>query len=186
MTKSGEKVTTADEWWKVRRPEIVEDFDREIYGRVPAVTPKVTWEVTETTNETKFDIPVVTKKLVGHVDNSACPAITVDIQLTLTTPADAKGPVPVVMELSFGFRGGRCRRSADRRGAPPDAYCRTGTQPGSSKCLEKGLGLRELLSRTAFRRITAPASRKESSGSANKGQPRAVDDWGALRAGLGA
>ena len=28
-------------WWNKRRPEIVEDFDREIYGRVPKVMPKV-------------------------------------------------------------------------------------------------------------------------------------------------
>src|ERR1700734_2515094 len=29
VSKSGKKITTADEWWKVRRPEIAEDFDRE-------------------------------------------------------------------------------------------------------------------------------------------------------------
>jgi hypothetical protein len=28
--KNGKKVTTADVWWKQRRPEIVEDFDREV------------------------------------------------------------------------------------------------------------------------------------------------------------
>src|SRR5215469_9383589 len=33
--KNGSKVTTAELWWTKRRPEIVEDFDREIYGRVP-------------------------------------------------------------------------------------------------------------------------------------------------------
>ena len=53
----------------------------------------MTWEVTGTTEEKVGDVPVVTKKLVGHVDNSKCPQIKVDIQLTLTTPADAKGPV---------------------------------------------------------------------------------------------
>ena len=34
--KNGEKVTTPEMWWKRRRPEIVEDYDREVYGRVPA------------------------------------------------------------------------------------------------------------------------------------------------------
>ncbi len=33
--KNGKKVTTAEMWWKQRRPEIVEDFEREVYGRVP-------------------------------------------------------------------------------------------------------------------------------------------------------
>ncbi len=99
--KNGQKVTTPEIWWKQRRPEIVEDFDREVYGRVPANVPRVTWEVIETTEGTDANIPVVTKKLVGHVDNSACPAIAVDIQLTLTTPAQATGPVPVMMEFGF-------------------------------------------------------------------------------------
>src|ERR1700726_813025 len=57
--KNGQKVTTAGTWWKQRRPEIVEDFDREIYGRVPKDTPKVKWEVTATTKETVGDVPVV-------------------------------------------------------------------------------------------------------------------------------
>ena len=39
VLKNGKKVTTAKMWWDQRRPEIVEDFDREIYGRVPKVTP---------------------------------------------------------------------------------------------------------------------------------------------------
>ena len=45
---SGRKATSARAWWDTRRPEIVEDFDREIYGRVPKDTPAVTWSVTET------------------------------------------------------------------------------------------------------------------------------------------
>ena len=98
---SGTKVQTTDQWWKLRRPEIVEDFDREVYGRVPAKTPKVNWEVISTTRETAGEVPVVTKKLVGHVDNSAYRAVRVDIQLTLSTPANATGPVPVIMEFGL-------------------------------------------------------------------------------------
>src|SRR5215472_7633755 len=44
--KNGKKVTTARMWWKQRRPEIVEDFEREVYGRVPKNVPKVTWTIT--------------------------------------------------------------------------------------------------------------------------------------------
>ena len=73
VLKNGKKVTSARIWCQQRRPEIVEDFDREVYGRVPKNAPKVTWEVT-TTKETKFDTPVITKQLIGHVDNSALPA----------------------------------------------------------------------------------------------------------------
>src|ERR1051325_3564386 len=81
VLNNGKKVTTAEMWWDRRRPEIVELFDREIYGRVPEVTPEVNWEVIKTTNETNGDVPVITKLLLGHVDNSGDPDIKVDIQL---------------------------------------------------------------------------------------------------------
>jgi hypothetical protein len=40
VLKNGQKVTTAEMWWHERRPEIVEDFDREIYGAFPRKHPK--------------------------------------------------------------------------------------------------------------------------------------------------
>jgi hypothetical protein len=67
----------------------------------PANLPKVTWEVVSTTPEKNGDVAVITKRLLGHVDNSIDPAIKVDIDLTLTTPANATGPVPVMMEFGF-------------------------------------------------------------------------------------
>ena len=51
-------------WWKQRRPEIVEDFDHEVYGRVPKNVPNVTWEVTSITRTNNGGVPVITKKLV--------------------------------------------------------------------------------------------------------------------------
>jgi len=101
--KNGQKVTTAAEWWHVRRPEIVEEFEREVYGRVPANVPKVTWTVKVVDKERIGFNPVIAKEVNGHVDNSGCPLIDVDIRMTLVTPADAKGPVPVLM--MFGRSG---------------------------------------------------------------------------------
>lgn len=74
----GTSVTCADQWPK-RRAEILEDFEREVYGRIPKNVPKVTWEVTNTTKGTSGDVPTVTKTLVGHVDNSADPEIKVNM-----------------------------------------------------------------------------------------------------------
>src|SRR5439155_915255 len=91
--KNGKKVTTAEMWWKERRPEIVADFESEVVGRVPKNVPKVTWTITtQATDRVVGEIPVLAKQLVGRVDNSACPSIAVDIQMTLVTPAKAKGP----------------------------------------------------------------------------------------------
>src|SRR5215470_1545209 len=98
----GSKVKTAAQWRK-RRAEIVELFDREVYGRRPKNIPKVTWTVARTTEGQTGGVAVVTKQLVGRVDNSAYPALNVTILATLTTPKSATGPVPVV--LMFGNGG---------------------------------------------------------------------------------
>jgi hypothetical protein len=95
--KNGQKVTTAEQWWKQRRPEIVEDMDREVYGRVPKNVPKVTWTVKVTDREMVGRTPVIAKHVIGHVDNSSYPLIDVNIDMVLVTPANAKGPVPVLM-----------------------------------------------------------------------------------------
>ena len=84
-------------WWKQRRPEIVEDMEREIYGRLPKKIPAVKWTVVISEREMVGRMPVIAKQLVGHVDNSEYPAIDVNISMTVVTPADAKGPVPVLM-----------------------------------------------------------------------------------------
>src|SRR5262245_2371292 len=104
--KSGERVTTPETWWKLRRPEIVEDFEREVVGRVPPTVPKVTWTVTETRETTVAGKPVIEKQLQGRVVNSLCPSIEVNIAMTLGTPKDAKQKVPVLMMFGgFGFGG---------------------------------------------------------------------------------
>ena len=170
--KNGQKVTTAEMWWQRRRPEIVEDFDREIYGRVPKDVPPVKWEVTDTREETDANIPVVTKKLVGHVDNSSYPPITVDIQLTLTTPAKAAGPVPVMMEFGFLFGPGGPR--GPRLGGP-------GGPTWQQQVLAKSWGY-AILSPNSIQADNGAGLTTGIIGLVNKGQPRKPDDWGALRA----
>jgi hypothetical protein len=176
--KNGKRVTSARMWWDQRRPEIVEDFDREIYGRVPKNVPKVKWEVANTANETVGDIPIVTKTLVGRVDNSADPEITVDIQLSLSTPANAKGPVPVIMVFGGGPGG------AGRGGPPAVSQAQQGAEPGPSwqaQALAKGWGFASL-NPASIQADNGAGLRKGIIGLVNKGQPRKPDDWGALRA----
>jgi hypothetical protein len=81
--------------------------------------------VASTTPSTNGDVAVITKQLVGHVDNSAYPLVTIDIQATLTTPANATGPVPVIMPFGGGFGGAR---PADRN----DARSSTATSRSAS------------------------------------------------------
>jgi hypothetical protein len=97
MLGNGKPVTTPTIWWEKRRPEIVEDFEREVYGRVPAQIPGVSWTAKIVEREFLGFTPVIAKQLEGHVDNSACPQIDVTIKMTLVLPANAKGPVPLLM-----------------------------------------------------------------------------------------
>jgi hypothetical protein len=90
-------------WWDKRRPELVEMFEKEVYGRVPQNLPKVTWAVTAIDHEFIGFSPVIAKDLVGEVDNSSCPSIKVKIHMTIVTPVRATGPVPVLM--MFGRAG---------------------------------------------------------------------------------
>jgi hypothetical protein len=89
--KNGGQVTSPEMWWNQRRPEIVEDFEREVYGRVPKNVPKVTWTVVETRETTAGEMPVVEKQLQGHVDNSSCPSIEVNIRAGQFPAAEANG-----------------------------------------------------------------------------------------------
>jgi hypothetical protein len=175
VLKNGKKVTTAGVWWKQRRPEIVEDFDREVYGRVPKDIPKVKWEVTRSRKHKVGEHQVVTKQLVGHVDNSSYPHISVDIRLTLATPANARGPVPVIMEFGvpgfgfgFGGEGPTWQEQVLARGwgyailVPGTIQADTGGRVGPGG---------------AYEGLTTGII-----GLCNKGQSRQADDWGALRA----
>lgn len=175
VMNNGKLVTSDKEWWKKRRPQIVELFDENILGRDPKVIPPVHWYVVSTTQEKNGDVAIVTKKLDGHVDNSVCPAIKVDIQLTLSTPADAKGPVPVIMQLDFPPEvmaaiakrfpemvkpnGPTWQQQVLAHGWGYASYIPTSVQPDNGAGLTEGI-----------------------IGLVNKGQPRSLDDWGALKA----
>lgn len=96
-TKDGRKVTTPEMWWRQRRPEVVENLEREVYGRLPQKIPAVHWTVKIQEREFVGRIPVIAKQLVGRVDNSEYPLIDVNISMVVVTPANAKGKVPVLM-----------------------------------------------------------------------------------------
>ena len=191
--KNGRKVTTPKMWWDLRRPEIVEDFEREVLGRVPAGVPKVTWEVTKTVEGKVGEYPVIGKQLLGHVDNSTYPDLTVDIQMTLVIPAGAKAPVPVMM--MFGGRGipGIAfpapvfpGRGAPGRGAPgggrgPMAPPANADPPAAEQLIADGWGFAGI-SPASIQADNGAGLTKGIIGLVNHGQPRKPDDWGALRA----
>jgi hypothetical protein len=193
LLKNGQKVTDAQTWWDKRRPEILEDFEREVYGRTPKETPKVTWEVTSTTRGANGGVPIITKQLVGHVDNSSYPQISVNIAVSLSTPANATGPVPVMMQFGAGGFGalagargarGTARGPTTRPGAttlPARGGLAPSGPPWQQQVLAKGWGY-ATLNTASVQADNGAGLTTGIIGLVNKGQPRTLDDWGVLAA----
>lgn len=182
VSNSGVPITTAAQWWQLRRPEIEQDFDRDVYGYVPRNVPKVTWILVRTTRAVSYGIPTVTRHLIGHVDNSSDPAITVNIPLTVTVPADAAGPAPVLMHLSFGWTAAQLQAFAamlKARGVPvPPRPKGPGWQ---QQLLEAHWGY-AVLAPTRWQADNGAGLRRGIIGLVNHGHYRRPEQWGALRA----
>lgn len=203
VLKSGQLVRDAATWWNRRRPEIFEEFARDVYGRIPAGTPEVTWEVTKTED----DGTVKTKTVVGKIDNSRHPALSPTIQITLKTPSKAAGPVPVIVYAqAFGGGGPRGRGGVPAAAAPDaaatraaglapetQAAARGGPTPGGAGrgpagptletlTLEKGWGY-ATFNTASVQPDNAAGLTQGIIGLMNRGEMRAKpDQWGVLMA----
>ena len=175
----GRKVTSASMWWNKRRPQILQDFTHDVYGRVPKDVPTVKWQVAGTEHEKNGDVPMITKHLVGRVDNSSYPSVSVNIQATLTTPANAVGPVPVIIELALSpevMR--RIMAMMARRGIkfPP----RSGPT-WQQQVLALGWGYATYFP-TSVQADNGAGLAEGIIGLCNRGRPCQPEGWGALRA----
>ncbi|MEP7354374.1 MAG: acetylxylan esterase [Acidobacteriota bacterium] len=175
--KNGKKVTSAKMWNDQRRPEIVEDFEREVLGRVPKNVPKVTWTVAESRDGVIGTTPVVGKRLIGHVDNSSYPALNVDIQMTLVVPANSKRPVPVMMM----FGGGGLPPAAGATAPAARAPAPGADLPATQQLVEGGWGYASI-NPTSVQADNGAGLTEGIIGLVNKGHFRKPDDWGSLRA----
>jgi lysophospholipase L1-like esterase len=198
--QNGEQVTSAGQWREVRRPVIVELLEREVYGRVPKNVPGVKWEVRTTREIEAGGKPCIQKHIVGVVDNSACPEITVNISMSLTLPKETAGSVPVLMTFGwtpfepnpfagFGRRGGG-GGNGPRPPSREDKLIAAGwgcaiVNPNTVQADAGGF------QRNPFARNADPDADAKPTGAGltrgiigltNRGQPRKPDDWGALRA----
>lgn len=164
---NGKRVKNAKAW-KKRREEIVEHFDREIYGRLPEGVPPVVWELAGIKDTIFGGVNAIEKTLRGIVDNSSWPGIDVVIDLTVTTPKEADGNVPLVMEFGWNFPWNR------GSGGPREPTWK-------ELLIEKGWGFATLVP-ASIQADNGAGLRQGIIGLVNKGEPRKLDDWGALRA----
>lgn len=175
--KDGRPVTSPEMWWKQRRPEIVEDFEREVYGRVPADAPKIEWREVRRAADKAGPFPVVARELRGRADNRECPEIEAEIQMVVVTPAWVEQPVPLM--ILFG-------RPAFPSDPVPPAFAKFAAlagpdPPATVQLIGAGWGY-ALLNPASIQADNGAGLTKGVIGLANRGRPRKPEDWGALRA----
>lgn len=166
----GTPVTSARGWDR-RRREIVELFDREIYGRVPRTAPAIRWRTDKEERAVEGGVPVVKRWLTGIADNRHWPAAKAEIALRYTVPAEAKRRVPVI--LSFGFPEGFRFPGPPRAPDPGPPY--------TEQLLKHGFG---------YAVVVANSVQADNGGGLDtgvigislRGKKRNAEDWGVLRA----
>lgn len=175
VTEAGAPVTTAEQWWSERRPEIVADFEREVVGQVPADVPPVEWSVAHQVETTVAGLPVVARQVIGRVDSSAAPDRAVEIRMSVVLPAQAAGPVPVLVMLSWSDR------------MPDDPPLRfpgmvePSAPPSADQLIAAGWGYVSL-NTSSIQPDNGAGLTSGIIGLVNQGARRAPEQWGALRA----
>jgi hypothetical protein len=163
----GKAVKSAGQWWRSRRPGLVALFDRDVYGKVPATAPAVSWELSWSEDRAKGGVPVVTRHYLGRAIGDPRLAIRLDI----TVPKAARKRVPLVLELGF-----------------PEGFRFPGYHPPPNPGPD---WMEQVVARGWGYAILVPNSIQPDDGAglgegvigiAAGGRPRAGDDWGALRA----
>jgi hypothetical protein len=172
--KDGQPVRTAWDWGK-RRREIWEDFDREVLGRSPVSMPGVEWHVISTVHEEYGGVDVITKRLAGRVGPWMNTPIKFDIDLLLTVPTHAAGPVPVIMELAFA------KDFELATSGPLDRYVPTPWGVDGKLVVQRGWGF-AILNPVSYQKDDGSGLTEGIIGLSNHGQPRKLDDWGVLKA----
>ena len=99
--------------------------------------------------------------------------------MTLVTPANAKGPVPVMM--MFGSAAS-LKRMADAFASRPELKKTLGTDPPSTEQLIAGGWGYALIDPGSIQPDNGAGLTKGIIGLTDKGQPRKPEAWGALRA----
>ena len=92
----GTRITTAAEWKKKRRPELLEIFAREMYGRSPGRPGKMISEVFDR-DEAALGGKATRIQIAIYPGGKPGPRI----DLLLYVPKGAEGPVPVILGLNF-------------------------------------------------------------------------------------
>ena len=165
--EDGRRVVDASQWGD-RRAEIVERFEESVYGRIPANTPQVHWEVIAQTTQTIGGIPTVTNHLVGHADDPAYPELSVNIRVSYTLAVETTSPRPLVMMID----GRALSNNANPLAAPPR---------WAQQAIENGWAF-GFIDPSSIQPDNSQLLRAGIIGLTNRGKARTPGQWGAMRA----
>ena len=94
---NGKRVTSAEEWQKLRRPEILKLFEEQVYGRSPGRLPSTAFELTSMEKSALGGKAVrkeVSVLFTGKKDGAS-------MSILIYLPAAARKPVPLFVGLNF-------------------------------------------------------------------------------------
>ena len=133
VSAEGKPITTAEEWFHIRRPQLMGLFANLIYGEVPSPdSPIRTTHTVLKTDRNFLDRRAVRKEVRIRFENARGSA---EMQILVFTPTGLAKPAPVFLLHSFGnSRDESHDASPDRPG-----YLRNGLPLG--EILQKGFGL---------------------------------------------
>ncbi|MBL8795913.1 MAG: acetylxylan esterase, partial [Planctomycetia bacterium] len=92
----GERITTKEQWFEKRRPELKQLLQHYMYGYLPAAPAKV-----EAKLEREDKQALGGKATLREIELSFGPPETPKLHLLLITPNGRKGPAPVFLGLNF-------------------------------------------------------------------------------------
>jgi hypothetical protein len=122
----GSSIQTSDEWSTVRRHEIMDLFQRHMYGKRPALPGKVSYKV-ESEERSSFGGKAIRKQVSILLENVG-PGFTLNVLMYL--PADARKPVPAFLGYNFG---GNQSVQKDSEIIMPTTWMRDGKGEGYEK-----------------------------------------------------
>lgn len=96
VAADGTRITTADEWRAKRRPELLGFFTREMYGRNPGRTERMSFEVFDR-DPSALDGKATRIQIAIHPGGKPGPRM----DLLMYVPNGAQGPVPAILGLNF-------------------------------------------------------------------------------------
>lgn len=189
---NGERVASAEQWVQKRRPEILKLYREEIYGRVPENAPNVRWKVTQTDPAAR-DGTAILKRVTGRMGEKPDGPT---FNLTMHRPANATGPVPVMLSITFGFPPGGRRPpmggkeespSTKRKNEPTKPAPGKGRVPGFVDPLAEVLGRGWAYASLNYSEIQPDRAERWTEGviglTLKAGQTRpAPDEWGTISA----